>query len=225
MLVNDKKNIVIVGSSGHAKVIIDTAEKDGRYKVVGLLDKFKTMHDEVMGYQILGNEEDMPKLVEKYQIQGVFVALGDNFIRSNVVSRVKEITPSIEFVSIIHPSASVATSAKIKEGSVVMPGVSINPMSQIGSFCILNTNSSLDHDSSMLDFASLAPNAVTGGNCQIGEYSAVGIGATLIHGVQIGSHSVIGAGSVVLNDIASFVVAYGSPAKAVRQREKGDKYL
>ena len=89
----------------------------------------------------------------------------------------------------------------------------------------MNTNSSLDHDSVMNDFSSLAPRAATGGNCRIGDYSAVGIGAVLVNGIQVGEHTVIGAGSTVLSNIESFKVAYGTPAKAIRERKPGDEYL
>jgi acetyltransferase-like isoleucine patch superfamily enzyme len=106
-----------------------------------------------------------------------------------------------------------------------MAGVSINACSSVGRFCILNTNSSLDHDSILEDFASLAPGATTGGNCRVGQFSAVSIGAVLIHGIHVGEHTVIGAGSLVMKSIESFVVAYGTPARAIRNREQGDKYL
>jgi acetyltransferase-like isoleucine patch superfamily enzyme len=106
-----------------------------------------------------------------------------------------------------------------------MAGAAINPCCSVGRFCIMNTNSSLDHDSTLEDFASLAPGATTGGNCRIGQFSAVGIGAVMIHGIHVGEHTVIGAGSLVMKPIESFVVAYGSPARAVRNRKQGDEYL
>jgi acetyltransferase-like isoleucine patch superfamily enzyme len=77
----------------------------------------------------------------------------------------------------------------------------------------------------MEDFSSLAPHATTGGSCRIGSYSAISIGAVLIHGVHIGNNTVVGAGSLVLKPLDSFIVAYGSPAKVIRKRKAGDKYL
>lgn len=218
-------NAVIIGSSGHAKVIIDIVQQEGKYNLVGLLDRFRDVGEQTLGYSILGKEEDLPVLIKAYALKGAFVAIGDNSMRSQVVARIKEISPSLPFVSAIHPKASIATGVSIGEGAVVMSGVSVNPCCSVGRFCILNTNSSLDHDSILEDFASLAPGATTGGNCQIGRYSAIGIGAVLIHGVHIGDHTVIGAGSLVIKSIEPFVVAYGVPAKTIRKRKQGDKYL
>jgi acetyltransferase-like isoleucine patch superfamily enzyme len=106
-----------------------------------------------------------------------------------------------------------------------MAGAVVNPCCNIGRFCIVNTNASIDHDSIMEDFSSLAPGVATGGNCRIGIFSAVSIGAILRHGVTIGDHSVVGSASTVLRDVEAFSVAYGTPAKKIRDRQQGDKYL
>jgi sugar O-acyltransferase (sialic acid O-acetyltransferase NeuD family) len=218
-------NIVIIGSSWHAKVVIDIVQKENRYQIAGLLDRYRTVGDLTLGYRILGKEEDLPELIRTHSIQGAIVAIGDNFIRAKVVGLVREMCPSLPFVRAIHPSASIATEVSLGEGTVVMAGVAINPCTTVGRFCILNTRSSLDHDSVMDDFSSLAPGATTGGNCRIGQYSAISIGAVLIHGVEIGDHSVVGAASLVTTSIESGVVAYGTPAKTIRSRKQGEKYL
>lgn len=218
-------NIVIIGSSGHAKVVIDILQQEGRSRIVGLLDRFRNIGEKTLGYPILGKEDDLPDLINSHAIEGAIVAIGDNSVRSKVAARIKEVSPSLPFVSAVHPTASIATEVSIGEGTVVMAGASINPCASVGRFCILNTNCTLEHDSVLGDFASLAPGATTGGDCRIGQYSAIGIGAILIHGMHIGEHTVIGAGSLVTKPIGSFVVAYGTPARAIRDRERDDKYL
>ena len=217
--------IVIIGSSGHAKVVIDIVEQEGRYKIAGLVDRYRNPGARTLGYQVWGEEADLPSLAAKYALKGVIVAIGDNFIRAKEAARVREVWPTLPFVSAIHPKASIAKDVSVGEGSVIMAGVAVNPCCSIGRFCVLNTNCSLDHDSTMDDFSSLGPGATTGGNCRIGSYSAVGIGATLVHGIRIGEHTVIGAGTTTLGDIDSFKVAYGTPARAVRNREAGDPYF
>ena len=218
-------NIVIIGSSGHAKVIVDIVEQEGRYNIAGLLDRYRKVGEQTLDYHVLGQEEDLPQLIARRALRGAIVAIGDNFIRSKVAARVIKVCPGLPFVSAIHPNASIAKNVSVGEGSVIMAGAAVNPCCSIGRLCILNTNSSLDHDSVMEEFSSLAPGVTSGGNCRIGAYAAVGIGAILIHGIDIGKHSVIGAGSMVLNNIASFKVAYGTPAKDICDRKPGDKYL
>lgn len=219
------KNIIIVGSSGHAKVVIDIIEKEGTYNIVGLIDSFRQVGETSFGYQILGTEEQLPAFVETYDLYGGFIAIGDNWKRYLVAEKIKALIPRFQFITAIHPSAQIARGVEIGNGSVLMAGAIVNSDSKVGNFCILNTKSSLDHDSIMGDFSSLAPNATTGGNVSIGAFSAVSLGANIIHRKIIGKHTVIGAGSVVLNDIPDFCVAYGVPAKVIRKRREGDKYL
>lgn len=217
--------IIIAGISGHSKVLIDIVEKENKYEIVGLTDKFYLQGTKVLGYPVLGKDEDIPQIVKSYSIVGGLVGVGDNWLSYNINTKIKNIYAEFRFIKAIHPSAQIAKDITIGDGTVIMAGVTINPCSSIGRFCILNTNSSLDHDSVMDDFSSLAPHATTGGNCKIGGYSAVSIGAVLIHGIHVGEHSVIGAGSTVLNNIGSFKVALGTPAKTIRERKPGDKYL
>ncbi|MBX7223991.1 MAG: acetyltransferase [Blastocatellia bacterium] len=218
-------NIVVIGSSGHAKVVIDILEKQGLYRIAGLIDGFRVVGGETSGYQILGSETDLPRLCESHRIVGGVVAIGDNFTRHKVVSRIAELLPDFPFVTAVHPGAIIAAHVTLGNGTVVMAGATVNPGTTVGSHCILNTQSSLDHDCRMGDFASLAPRAVTGGNVHIGQFSAISIGAIIKHGIEIGEHSVIGAGATVLFPIPAFSVAFGTPARIVRSRIAGERYL
>ncbi|WP_158141233.1 acetyltransferase [Vibrio furnissii] len=218
-------NIVIVGSSGHSKVVLDIINKLGKYNVVGFIDKFRKVGESTNNIDVIGSEDDLPKLIQQYNVKGCFVAIGDNFTRKKVVENIKAISPDLNFINAIHPNAVISEFVEIGEGSVVMAGAVINASANIGKFCIINTNSSVDHDCNILDFVSLSPNVALGGSCIINEASSVGIGATVIHNIRIGRNSVIGAGALVLNDIGNNVVCYGSPAKIIRTRSDDQKYL
>lgn len=74
-------------------------------------------------------------------------------------------------------------------------------------------------------YSSLAPGATTGGNVSIGNFSAIPIGAIIKHGIQIEEHCVVGAGALVLHNITKNTIASGTPAKPIRSREVGEKYL
>ena len=218
-------NIALVGSSGQAKVIIDLVEKEGRYKMVGLIDAARSIGDSTLGYSVLGREIDLPALIVEYGLKGIIIAIGDNSVRAIVAATILELCPNLPFVTAVHPSASIGKQTTLGSGTVVMAGAVVNPCCQVGQFCILNTKASLDHDSVMEDFSSLAPGVTTGASCRIGTYSAVSIGAVLRHGITIGEHSVIGGGSYVTKDVEPFSIAYGTPARKIRARQQGEKYL
>jgi sugar O-acyltransferase (sialic acid O-acetyltransferase NeuD family) len=219
-----KKNIVVIGSSGHAKVIIDIIEKQDAFTIAGIIDPYRTVGETLLGYSVLGKEEDLPTLMEAHGIIGCVIALGDNWLRKKVADKINSIV-SLEHITAIHPSAQIAKDVMIGKGTVIMAGAIINTSSRVGDFVIINTKSSLDHDNQLGDFASIAPGATTGGNVRIGDFSAIAIGAIIKHGVSVCEHSIIGAASLVLKDVEAYRIAFGIPAKIIKERKAGDKYL
>jgi sugar O-acyltransferase (sialic acid O-acetyltransferase NeuD family) len=220
----ERPNILIVGASGHAKVIIDIVEQQGSFQIFGLIDSFKQPGTTLMGYQVIGKEDSIPPLLATRNVAGGIIAIGHNWIRHQMANRIREIAPDFLFVNAIHPSAHIAREVGIGRGVVMMAGVSINPGTRIADFCYFNTNASVDHDNIIEEFSCLQPNAATGGNVRVGAFSSISIGANVIHGVTIGSHSVVGAGSTVISDVADGVVAYGTPCREIRKRRPEDNY-
>jgi sugar O-acyltransferase (sialic acid O-acetyltransferase NeuD family) len=219
------KNVLIIGASGHGSVILDSIERSGEYNVIGFIDSFKPKGQRINGYEILGNEANLPSLIEKFNIFGGIVAIGDNWTRKNVVDRITHIFPDFEFITVIHPLAIVGKDVTIGQGTVLMPGAVVNANSVVGNHCIINTNSSLGHDGRMENYTSLASGVTVGGNCHVGWFSAISLGAKVIENITIMDHTIIGAGSLVLGDIPGNVVAYGSPARIIRKRKAGEQYL
>ncbi len=212
--------IVLIGASEHARVVLDSVEREGRYQVAGVFDH-RPLKEGFHGYPYFGGDEELFKSPWR---RGV-VTIGDNYTRARVVERTLKALPDFEFVTVVHPSAQIGKDVRLGGGTVVMAGVTINPNSQVGEHCILNTQSSLDHDGRMGAYSSLGPGAILGGQVSVGPYTAVSLGASVIHGMSIGEHTVVGAGATVVKDIPSHSVALGVPARVVRQREAGERYL
>ncbi len=219
------RNLVVVGASGHCKVVLDAVEKSDSFRVMGLLDAGGTPGAEWFGYRILGAEDRLPELVASENVESYVVAVGDNWTRRRIALSMESIAPGLPMAAVVHPSAQIARGARIEEGAVVLAGAVIGSDARVGRGCIVNTRASLDHDSVMEEFASLAPGVTVGGNVRIGVCSAVSIGAQVIHGVHIGNHTVIGAGATVLRDFPDHCMAWGTPARVIRGRDEGEKYL
>lgn len=215
--------IVVIGAGGHAKAVIDTIEQQGRYQIIGLLDKGKTAGDRILGYEVLGDESWLTHT--DHTLDGAIVAIGDNWTRGLVRQQINRMRPELPFITAIHPSAVIAKGASVGAGTVVMSGSFVGCEASIGEHAVLYAHSLVEHDSRIGDYVSFAPKAATGGNVTVGDYAAIAIGVTIIHGVSIGEHSVIGAGSTVIRHIAPLSVAYGTPARVVRSRISGERYL
>src|SRR5690606_28680271 len=128
---------------------------------------------------ILGNVNDF------YGSQLGFIAVGDNFGRKVVASKIRGKDPDFTFVKVIHPAALIGKNVEIGPGTVVVGGAVINSNTSIGENCIINTNASVDHDVVIDSFSSISPGATLGGNCKIGSLTTIGLGANVIQKITI----------------------------------------
>jgi len=220
-----KTPLVVVGTGGHARSVLDVIRCAGCCDVLGLLDSFRPRGDAALGLKVLGSEKDLPELCRATGGLRGLIAVGDNNGRRSVAARIRALVPGFEFMACVHPGATVAEDVVIGAGSVVMPGAVLVSGCRLGEGCIVNTAAVLDHEGRMGDYASLAPGAVCGGNVTLGGGTAVGLGARIVHRVTVGSDTVVGAGALVLDNLPDRVVAYGLPARVIRPREPGDSYL
>lgn len=219
------QTVLIFGASGHGKMVVDIFEKEGKYTILGFLDTYKDIGEDIAGYKIIGREEDLPSLLSQYPGCKVFVAIGDNWTRKKIVDSLRTIAPDVEFATGIHPSVQIGKGVRIGKGVVIGAGAIVDVEANIEDFVIIGKLAIVNHESTVLDFSSLGPAAVIGGNVSIGEFSAIAMGATIKHGVSVGNHTVIGAAALLMHDCGDNLVMYGVPAKEIRSREAGEKYL
>jgi len=194
------KDFILIGASGHAKVIIEIIEAmNGRIKAIS--DKNPDIA-ELLGYPV---HTDAPG-------EGQWIlAIGSNNIRKRLAENM-----GATYGTAIHPNANISPRCEIGEGTVVMAGVSINSSVIIGRHCIINTNASIDHDCRIDDYAHISPNAALAGNVTVGEGAQVGIGASVIQGIHVGKWAVIGAGAAIIQDVPDYAVVAGVPGKIIK---------
>lgn len=195
------KEIYLYGAGGHAKVILEILEAQGR-SVAGVVDDNPAL-SEFMGVKVLHHPVHLSPFI---------VSIGINGIRRKIVN---QLGPEVSFGTAIHPSAIVSSRSTIGEGSVIMQGAILQSCVQVGKHCIVNTGASVDHDCVIGDFAHISPHATLCGNVSVGEGSWIGAGAVVIPGIRIGKNCVIGAGSVVCKNLPDGVKAYGNPCKII----------
>lgn len=204
--------LVIIGASGHGKVVADIAEKNGYSDIVFLDDDSET---EFCGeYAVVGESTDAPR----FEGSDFVVAIGNANTRCEIQSFLTE--NGLNAVSLVHPSAVVARKVKIGAGTVVMAGAVINPGAEIGSGCIINTCSSVDHDCRVGNFVHVSVGTHLAGTVTVGDKTWVGAGVTVSNNVNIAANCTIGAGAVVINDIEKAGVYVGVPAKLMREADK-----
>lgn len=203
--------LLILGASGHGLSVMEAAISMG-FTVAGFVDP-NASGEYVWGLPLFGRTDQ--DLVEKYHLA---LGIGDNHQRARVFNTIRQEFPKSSFPAVIHKSAVVASSASIGEGTVVLALGYVGAQTRVGRGVIVNSVASLDHESAMKDFSSLAPGARTGGNVTIGRHTTIGMNSAVLQGLAVGDDAVIGALSLVRTDIDESSVAYGIPARVIRQR-------
>lgn len=218
-------NIVLFGSGLNANVCIDILEKENKFNIVGIVDSKSDIGSKLYGYEVLGRQEDILEIIKVYNIHGGIITIGDSYSRKLVRDVILAIIPEFVFINAIHCSAIIGRNVSLGKGIVIGAGVIINPSCIIGDFCHIYTGVILEHDCILNEFSQMAAGSVTGGKVIIGKQASVTLGVTIVDRIKIGENTVVGSGSVVLKDLPDNVVAYGIPAKIIRTRKPGEKFL
>ncbi len=199
------RKLVIIGASGHGRVIADLAKLND-YSEIVFLDDDESIR-KVLDYDVVGNISK----AEEYVLKGYdfAIAIGNASIRSKIQEELTCMNASLP--TIIHPSAVIADDARIGSGTVVMANAVINPCCIIGKGCIINTCASLDHDNNIGDYSHISVGAHTAGTVTIGKRCWIGIGAVISNNICVCDDVVIGAGSVILRDIKKSGKYFGTP--------------
>lgn len=208
-----KEKVILLGSGGHAKVVIDILEEMGKYEIIGITTRVKNNKDYFKGYPVLGDDTVLYDLFNqgiKYAALGVG-GFANNNLRRKIFSKLKNI--GFEVVSIIHPSAVISKTVTLGEGVVVCPGVAINADAHIGNNVILYTGSIIDHESIIEDHVLIATGTAVGANCLIKEGALLALGSKVISGTEVGKNVCVAAGAVVVNDIDDNLRVFGVPAR------------
>lgn len=200
------KKLIIVGASGHGKVIADIARLNGYEEIKFLDDDINKTYNGK--YEVIGITDDIDKYVDEYDFS---IGIGDNKIREKIYLKIKGKIPVL-----IHPRSIIGEDVEIKEGIVVMANAVINSGTYIGKCCIINTSSSVDHDCYINDFAHICPGTNIAGGVKIGKYCWLGIGSCIKQYLSICDNCLIGAGSVVIKNIMESGSYVGVPTKRIK---------
>lgn len=196
------KSIIIIGTGGHAKVLLEALELLGG-KILGFVtsDKGKLGHH-YLGYELLGNDNVLSRFsTDDVVLVNGIGSLPSNNTRWEVAKRMRE--KGFSFISIIHPSAIVSKNVLLLDGVQIMAGAIVQAGVTIGRDSIINTGVCLDHDCNIGNNCHLSPRVTCCGSVHIEDGVYVGASTSVIQNIIIGEYSTIAAGSVVYSNLAA----------------------
>lgn len=206
----------VYGAGGHAQVVSDVLRAQG-WSVRHVINDYPgnqhpASRGVVPGIRLLGAAQypqpDVP----------VVMAVGRNGERAELVRMLEGLVVPAVFEQAVHPSALIAPTSVLGEGSVVLHGAIVQPNARTGRHVLINTAASVDHDCVVGDYAHVSPHVTLCGHVQVGEGTHIGAGAVVIPSVRIGRWCRVGAGAVVVSDLPDHVTAVGNPARVLADR-------
>ncbi|MBZ9616145.1 NeuD/PglB/VioB family sugar acetyltransferase [Clostridium estertheticum] len=185
-------DLLIIGAGGHGRVVLETAELEGKWDNIKFLDD-KTDVDMVLDHKIIGKMDDYKRFSGKYEY--AIVCIGDNEKRLKLIKDILKVGYKVPVI--IHHKAFVSEYSEVGNGSVILAGVVINTGAKVGMGCIININSSVDHDCVVGDGTHVCSGAVVRSMCRIGRLSYVGAGAVVKSGTVLKDKYILADGEVV----------------------------
>ena len=211
-LFKDKNKIILLGAGGHANSSIDVIESTKEYEIIGLFDHMLKKGTNILGYPIIGKDEDILDLVKKNssKLKGI-VTIGQ--IKSsekriylyNILKNADILSPAIT-----SPNSYISKRCEVGNGTMVFHGAILNALSDIGENCIINSNSLIEHGVKIGSHCHISTGVKVNGDVIIGEGTFIGSGTNINEGVKIGSNCIIGMGQNIYQDIeANSIISLG----------------
>ena len=196
---NDSRSIIILGASGHAKVLAEALSLSGK-DILGCITPDKKPGEVCFGLEVLGSDG----ILAKFSHQDVLIANGIGSLpyqtlRQELADKVKAL--GFEFTSVIHPKAIISDTVKLSNGVQIMAGVVIQAGSIIGADSIINTGTLIDHDCIIGDNCHISPGVTLCGGVFVDSCVYVGAGSSVLQNISIGANSIVASGSVVYKNI------------------------
>jgi sugar O-acyltransferase (sialic acid O-acetyltransferase NeuD family) len=191
--------MLVLGAGGHARACIDVIEQQDSFSIAGLVASAQEMGQLVLGYRVVGTDEDLPRLLR--DCPRAFIAIGQIKSAQPRVKLFAQLRDArCELPSIVSPHAYVSRHARLGAGTIVMHGAIVNAGATVGNNCIVNSRALIEHDAVIGDHCHISTGVAINGGARVGEESFVGSGSVVREGVSIGARSLIGMGGLIHAD-------------------------
>lgn len=202
------RQVVIIGASGHGKVVADIVLRSGD-TVVGFLDDAPNLPPAICGIPYLGPVSNY----RKFRRAEFIIAIGNAVTRQKLAGMLENVT----WYTAIHPNAVISSlGTSIGKGTVIAANAIVNPGASIGMHCIINTAAVVEHDNILGDFVHVSVGAKLGGTVRVGNRTWIGIGTAVKNNLTVCGDCMIGAGAVVVKDIETPGTYTGVPARKMK---------
>jgi sugar O-acyltransferase (sialic acid O-acetyltransferase NeuD family) len=203
---------ILVGAGAFGRELINwarDAESQGSFPpLAGFIDDTHTgFSNPDYNLRSLGSIQDYQPQPNDIFLMGV----ADPHGKESVVNLLK--SKGAEFITLIHPTAIVARTARLGKGAILCPFSMISADAIVGNFVTINCYSGVGHDAQVGDYTTMSGHVDLTGRVKCGRSVFFGTGAKVIPDVSIGDAAIIGAGTLIVRSVKSGSTMYAMPSR------------
>jgi sugar O-acyltransferase (sialic acid O-acetyltransferase NeuD family) len=219
-VVPHRRTLVIIGAGGFGGEVLQYL-RDATRGVPGVeIRAFFDDRDDVDsaacdGIPLLGS-------IDSYQPEAddeALVAIGDPVVRTRVINDLRD--RGARFFDLVHPTAFIATTAKIGNGCIIGPFCAVGNRAVLGDHVVMPWYASVAHDATVGSYAVFSPYSTANGGASLGEGAFLGTHAVVNPLQRVGAWAKVAAGSVVYREVPPGQLALGNPARSRPMMHEG----
>ena len=208
------KNLIILGAGGMGRQVSLFAKGCAGYQKEYVIKGFLDDNPNAMK----GFEEFPPLLgsVDNYEIQPndvFFNSIGDIQAKKRCINKILD--RGGEFITLIHPTASVSEGTTIGRGCMISARAGIGTEGSVGDFCLIQDNAIIGHDVHVGNFCRIDCNVVLIAGVSLDDDVCIHTSSVINHNVRIGEGATVGALSFVIRNVKPGTTVQGNPAKRI----------
>lgn len=192
------KPLILIGGGGHCQSVIEVAESNGRI-IQGILDRPEEVGKEVLGYPILGTDDQIPNYVPTCEFVITVGFIKNPSLRIKLFNQVREAGGVL--ATLIASTAYVSRHAHLGSGTVIMHHAFINAGATIGENVIINTFCNIEHGVNIGNQCHISTGVMVNGDCKIGNNCFIGSQSVVSNSITICNETIIGAGSFIHKNV------------------------
>ncbi len=200
------KEIIIVGSGGHVRSLLEIVDIHS-LPIAGYASLTQVPD---INIPYLGDDE---YVLKHYSPDDFAIILGvvyldkvDMIFRRSLLDKYS----MFEGYSIVARSSVVTSHTELGSGTVVFEQALIN-RSVLGQHCIVNSGAIIEHDCIIGDNVFIGSGCIIAGGVSIGSNSFIGSGSMIKDGIKITANTIVGMGGLVVKDIHEAGLYCGQP--------------
>lgn len=205
--------ILIYGAGGLGRVVLDIVRLQRRWPVLAFLDSDPALAGTaVEGVPVRGAIEVVQRCCDEGATHAI-VAIGGNETRCLLAAELRR--RGLSLASAIHPTATIAHSARLSEHVIVGPRAAICVHATVGPHSVVSSANIVDHDCQVGVGVFLESAARLAGGVVVEDRARIGVGAAVIPQKRVGAHAFVAPGSVVIRDVPAGEAVRGVPARRI----------